>query len=77
MGNFGFVSIIDTQTNAVIGNINLRLNPDEVVFTADGSVAYVTNSNSNSVSFIDTATRRIIKTIRVVTYPRSIQIANN
>ncbi len=44
------------------------------MFTLDGTRAYVTNQNSNTVSVINTATNAVINTINVGTEPVGIDI---
>jgi YVTN family beta-propeller protein len=61
--NFGSnnVSVIDTTTNAVIGNpITVGTRPFGLAVTPDGSKVYVANNGSNTVSVIDTATNTMV-----------------
>ena len=46
------------------------------MFTLDGTRAYVTNQNSNTVSVINTATNAVINTINVGTEPVGIDITS-
>jgi YVTN family beta-propeller protein len=48
--------------------------PSTVAITPDGSHAYVTNYNSNSVSVIDTATNTVTATVGVGEHPNGVAI---
>ena len=49
--------------------------PMAVAMTSDGSLAYVTNYGSDSVSVIDTGTNSIVDTISTGDEPGSIAVA--
>ena len=59
----GTVSVIDPNTLAVIATIPTGSNPWEVIMTADGAKAFVSNAYSDDVSVIDTATHTVIATL--------------
>jgi YVTN family beta-propeller protein len=55
------VSVIDTQTNRVVGPpIPVGTTPAQIAISPDGRFAYVTNQGSNSVSVIDTQTNQVV-----------------
>ena len=55
------VSVIDTQTNQVVGPpISVGSFPKAIAITPDGQSAYVVNSGSNNVSVIDTQTNQVV-----------------
>jgi len=55
------VSVIDTQTNAMVGQpIELGGRPKSIAITPDGRFAYVVNEETDSVQVIELATRRIV-----------------
>jgi len=55
------VSVIDTNTNTVVGSpIAVGINPIGVALTPDGRFVYVTNASSNTVSVIDHATNTVV-----------------
>jgi YVTN family beta-propeller protein len=59
----GSVSVIDTQTNQVVGTIPVGEGESSiwgVAFSPDGKTAYVTNYETNTVEVIDTATRQVV-----------------
>jgi YVTN family beta-propeller protein len=56
----GKVTVIDTKTNTVVGTIEVPSGPSNVVFSPDGSLAYI--ANADSVSVVDTATRTVLFT---------------
>jgi len=59
------VSVIKLDTNTVIGTItDASFNqPYTITINADGTLAYVTNSNGTTISIIDIATNTVIGTI--------------
>jgi YVTN family beta-propeller protein len=68
------VAVVSLDTSAVVASIPVGTNPARLVFSADGTRAYVTNQGSNSVSVIDTAARAVIQTIAVGAGPIGIAI---
>ena len=54
----GSVSVIDTATNTVVAAISVEGVPAAVAVTPDGKHVYVANGGSNTVSVIETASRR-------------------
>ena len=56
----GSLSVIDAEHNAVVATIPLHRQPLSIDLNDAGTVAYVTNSGSNSVSVIDLTARREI-----------------
>ena len=72
--NLPGVSVIDTATNTVIATIPVGLVPFGVAITPDGTRAYVTNEDSNTVSVIDIATNTVVATIPVGVAPSGIAI---
>jgi YVTN family beta-propeller protein len=61
----GSVSVINTADNAVIGNIQVDHTPLGLALTPDGKRAYVANSQSNTVSVIDTKVRKVVATVQL------------
>jgi YVTN family beta-propeller protein len=61
------VSVLDVSTNTVTATIPVGPNPTGVVFSPDGTRAYVTNGffSSGTVSVIDTASNSVVATISV------------
>lgn len=58
----GTVSVIDVTTTKVIGEIDVELHPGGMAVSPGGDRLYVANSNSDSVSVIDTDRDRVIAT---------------
>jgi YVTN family beta-propeller protein len=79
-GLFGStVAVIDSDPasptyNTVVDQIAVGLTAVGMAFAPDGTRSYVTNSNSNSISVIDTATHHVTATISVGLYPYEIAI---
>lgn len=61
----GIVSIIPTGINKVVRNVPVELIPAGTAFTPDGSILYVGNSSSNTVSVIRTTDGLVIATVPV------------
>jgi YVTN family beta-propeller protein/autotransporter-associated beta strand protein len=70
------VSVIDTPTNAVAPT---AIPVDQVPFAAavrgDGSLAYITNFFSSTVSVINTATNTVVATIPVGSFPLLVAVS--
>jgi YVTN family beta-propeller protein len=65
------VDVIDTKTLQVIGTIQDVNAPVDVAVHPDGTRIYVTNSESNTVSVVDTTTYAHIATVAVGTSPNA------
>ncbi len=64
--------VISVATNTVIDTIPVALSPDQVTIIPNGTLAYVTNQGSNTVSVINTATNTVIDTVPVGVAPTGI-----
>jgi YVTN family beta-propeller protein len=56
----GPISVIDTGTNKVSGEIKVEGKPQEVAFAANGKTVYVTESEPNQVQAIDVETGKVV-----------------
>jgi YVTN family beta-propeller protein len=65
----GSLSIIDLATAKVVKEVPLGLHPSAMVLSADKSRLYVANSNSDTVSVIDTKAESVERTISVKPAP--------
>ena len=61
----GTVSVVDLKANVEVVQIETGLLPCDLALTADGHTLYVANANSDTVSVIDTASRRVTRTLDV------------
>ncbi|HEY7117890.1 MAG TPA: alkaline phosphatase family protein [Tepidisphaeraceae bacterium] len=61
----GTVSIVDLNARKELAQIDVGLHPADLKLSADGSRLYVANANSDTVSVIDTAARKVTETILV------------
>ena len=61
----GTVSVYDTTAQAVTRTIEVGLHPSALALSPDGSRLYVANSNSDSISVVDTARDAVESTIDV------------
>jgi len=65
MDSMGTVLVYDATTFQLKNTITVGQLPQEVTFSADGSMAFVANGMSNTVSVIDIATKEIMTTLSV------------
>jgi YVTN family beta-propeller protein len=66
----GTVSVIDTSnTTAAVSNISVGLHPTALY--AKGNALFVANTNSNSVSVIDTTKDKVVQTITTQPWPEA------
>ena len=61
----GAVSFVDLTTGASVAEVETGRHASALVLTADGKTLYVANANDDSVSVLDTAQRRVVKTMTV------------
>ncbi|MEO8027559.1 MAG: bifunctional YncE family protein/alkaline phosphatase family protein [Bryobacteraceae bacterium] len=61
----GTLSVIDTETKAVIKDIDVGLHPSAMALSPKGDRLYVANANSDTVSVIDTASDAVLYSIDV------------
>jgi YVTN family beta-propeller protein len=64
----GTVSVLNASSLAVIAEIEVGLHPSAMALSPSGDMLYVANSNSDSVSVINTSTNAIVRTIDVRPY---------
>jgi YVTN family beta-propeller protein len=69
----GGVSVIDSETHAVVGRLALGRGPHELAFTDDSRYAFASNAADGTVSTIDV--RRLTKIGEVRTGPRPVSLA--
>lgn len=65
----GSVTVIDPASGTVLKEIEVGLHPNEIISDRKGRFVYVTNSNSDNVSVINTRTDEISETISVRLQP--------
>lgn len=61
----GTVSVVDLKENREVAEIETGLHPSDVKLDHDNLTLYVANANADTVSVIDTGSRRVIETISV------------
>lgn len=71
------VSIVDTATNTMTGEILVGLNPSFVAFAPDGKTAYVSNTKSGTISVVNTKKAKEIATIPVGKEPHNLIVSPN
>jgi YVTN family beta-propeller protein len=65
----GSVTVIDPATGKILKEIIVGLHPNEIISDKKGNYLYVTNSNSDNVSVINTTTDKVSETISVRLQP--------
>jgi YVTN family beta-propeller protein len=70
VGASGTVSVVDLATRSVVAEIAVGLHASDMVLTRDGSRLYVANANSDTVTEIDTRTRKVARSLSVRPDPR-------
>jgi YVTN family beta-propeller protein len=61
----------DLDKNVWKNPITVGDNPNEILLTPDGKYLYVCNANDNTVSVIDTKTKKVIETLDTALFPDS------
>ena len=59
------VGVVDLEAHRQVAEIDVGLHPSDLQLTRDGRILYVANANSDTVSAIDTQSRRVIETINI------------
>ena len=65
----GTISVVDLASKKQVSTIDVGLQPTGM--TLDGTTLYVANTNSDSVSVIDTTKNRVVQTISVTPFPQA------
>jgi YVTN family beta-propeller protein len=63
------VWIYNTATNSLTDSITTEDHPNDMVLSHNGKWLFVANANSNSVSVISTAERKVVETLNAALYP--------
>jgi YVTN family beta-propeller protein len=71
------VVVFDMKTRTILTRIPVDINPGAVVLTPDGKRLFVSNWSSESVSVIDTATNKVIRTLHVGMNPNDMKISDD
>lgn len=72
-----YVSLVDTQTLTVTDKIQVGRGAVNVIFSADGSRAYVTNELDDTLSVINVATHAVIKTVDLPDRPHGMMLGQD
>ncbi len=63
------IAVFNTGTGVVQSEIRTGNHPNEILSTANGRFLFVANANDNSVSVINTATKKVVETISASLFP--------
>ena len=69
------VVVFDTKSRSIITRIPVDINPSAAVLTPDGKRLFVSNWSSESLSVIDTATNKVIRTLHIGMNPNDLKIS--
>ena len=69
------VTAISIPSNQTLATIPIGSQPTQIVFSPDGSLAYVANVGSNDVSVINTSSNSVIVTVPVGNKPETLAIS--
>jgi YVTN family beta-propeller protein len=61
--NNGTVSVVDAASGKILANIEVGLHPSAMAVSPDGQYLYVANANSDTISVIETASERMVRTL--------------
>jgi YVTN family beta-propeller protein len=75
--SLGKAQFYDTNTNALIKEVEVGNHPAHIVFTEDGKYALVTNNEDHNVSIIDVKDFTIIKSIQTGNGPHGFRISTD
>lgn len=62
------VAIYNAISGEISGHIPVSLNPNELVLTGNGHTLFVANAGDNSVSVIDTKTRKVVEVLNAALF---------
>ena len=65
------ISIFNTQQRAIVDQVNVGDNPNDICLTKNGQYLFVANANDNSVSIINIKERKVIETLTASLYPNA------
>ncbi|MEO8823320.1 MAG: bifunctional YncE family protein/alkaline phosphatase family protein [Ginsengibacter sp.] len=65
--------VFNTLSRTISRQINVGDNPNDICLTKNGKYLFVANSNDNSVSVIDTHSKKVIETLTSSLYPNAPQ----
>jgi YVTN family beta-propeller protein len=66
------VSCYNTQTGTITGSIAVGNHPNELLLNKKGTLLYVANANDNSVSVVNTGSKKTLEVINAALYPTKL-----
>ena len=70
----GHVSVFNTDTGKIVQNINVDISPYDLQFNDSGTLLYVSNWGSGSISVVDTAAGKTIATMPTGGNPNDMEL---
>jgi YVTN family beta-propeller protein len=65
------VLVYNVAAQKVVDSVNVGDNPNELLLSKSGQYLFVANANDNSVSVIDSKTRRVVEVLNAALYPNA------
>jgi len=66
------VLVVDSHSEAVTDSVTVARNPNDLCITRNGKYLFVANSIDNTVSVIETATKKVIEVLNAALYPDAL-----
>jgi YVTN family beta-propeller protein len=73
----GNVVVFDAKTQQIVTRIPVETTPYETVLTPNGKLLFASNWSSESVSVIDTATNKVVRTLHVGINPNDMKLSSD
>lgn len=71
----GNVVVFDAKTREIVTRIPVETTPYQATLTSEGKLLFVSNWSSESVSVIDTASNKVVRTLRVGMNPNDMKLS--
>jgi len=66
------VAFYSEKQQKIVAKVKTESHPNELIINKNGTILWVANANDNSVSVINTQTRKVIETISATLYPTKL-----
>lgn len=73
----GDIVVFDAKTQQIVTRIPVETTPYETLLTPNGKLLFVSNWSSESVSVIDTATNKVVRTLHVGINPNDMKLSSD
>lgn len=73
----GNIVVFDANTRQIVTRIPVETTPYQILLTPDGKLLFVSNWSSESVSVIETATNKVVRTLHVGMNPNDMKLSSD